>query len=342
MYFLQIISNLQNNLQYIYWKKNLCVNRSMQSKPMLFKGQLYLNFHLKVCSHRWKQSQRDLFTPQGHRKGRVRMWACLVLKPGFSDVLRWLLCTSEAHSHPEDWEAGSIIPFPRLRRVEWFNIVTNGSELQISASTVKSRTISTLVPASPFLWSWDNRAEQPGAAAGWACVSLWVVCYPNEQRHPLLCQSYRNLFSSVDLSFEGSSGWERRGRHALSERPWIPQDQNNLISLHLHSHPPSKGTRAAKFQLPNIYIRSCLHFHFLFLAYELAQSHGHPPTCTRGCVSWLTCLTHRLHVRRDPTPNPLTTDALGPLRWSTFPHKLWVSVHHAVDWIKMHNLEVEN
>lgn len=90
--------------------------------------------------------------------------------------------------------------------------------------------------------------ERLGAAAGWACVSLWVVCYPDEQRHPLLCQDYRNLHSSVDLSFGGSSGWERRGRHALSERPWIPQDQNNLIFPHLHSHPPSKGKRAAKFQ----------------------------------------------------------------------------------------------
>ena len=202
---------------------------------------IYLNIHLKVCSHMWKQSQRDSFIPQGHRKGRVNIWTCLVPKPGFSDVLHWLLHTSETHSHPEDWEAGSVIPFPRLRRVEWFNFVTNGSELQISASTVKSRTVSTLVPASPFLWNWGNRVERPGAATGWACVSLWIVCYPDEQRHPPLCQGNRNFVSSVDLSFGGSSGWERKGIHALSEGPWIPQDQNNLIFPHLHSHPPSKG-----------------------------------------------------------------------------------------------------
>ena len=93
LYFLQIISNLQNNLQYIYWKKNLCVNRSMQSKPMLFKGQLYLNFHLKVCSHRWKQSQRDLSVMWKWRQLDIgRIWVFHLQSP-------WLLSAqTEAHT----------------------------------------------------------------------------------------------------------------------------------------------------------------------------------------------------------------------------------------------------
>lgn len=80
------------------------------------------------------------------------------------------------------------------------------------------------------------------------------------------------------------------------------------------------------FWLPNIYIRSCLHFPFLFLTYEVAHRHGHPPTYTRGCVPRYTCLTHAGSMCMGTHPH--TPRTAVPLGCIYFPSQAWVFVLH--------------
>ena len=78
------------------------------------------------------------------------------------------------------------------------------------------------------------------------------------------------------------------------------------------------------FWLPSIYIRSCLHFPFLFLTYELDHRHGHPPTCTQGCVPRYTCLTHASSACMGTQPP--TARMAAPLGHIYFPSQACVSV----------------
>ena len=78
------------------------------------------------------------------------------------------------------------------------------------------------------------------------------------------------------------------------------------------------------FWLPNIYMRSCLHFPFLFLTSEVAHRHGHPPTHTRGCVPRYTCLTHAGSMCMGAHPH--TPRTAVPLGLIYFPSQAWVFV----------------
>ena len=68
MYFVFFSNYLKSPKQFpIYLlKKNLCVNGSMQSKPMLFKGQLYLFKHSpkSMFTHVKTESERFIYSPR--------------------------------------------------------------------------------------------------------------------------------------------------------------------------------------------------------------------------------------------------------------------------------------
>lgn len=80
------------------------------------------------------------------------------------------------------------------------------------------------------------------------------------------------------------------------------------------------------FWLPDIYIRSCLHFPFLFLTYELAHRQGHPPSHIQGCVPRYMCLTHAGLMCMETHPyTPRTTAPQGHI---CFPSQDRVFVLH--------------